>query len=192
MRAITTLVAGASLGLGLATAVAASPIPNVSGVWGEGGPNNNWANVASSNFISDTSNATTDPILEVVGPLTFHGTVTHQNTPNVRYKDGFTLDFGALTYAVTLSWDVTSQDGFDGEFTAGSDTRVVSGDTGTVDFGNLTGSVAFLIDPVAGQLGPTETINWTLQATPVPLPAGVVLLLTGLGGLAIAKRRNKA
>jgi hypothetical protein len=32
----------------------------------------------------------------------------------------------------------------------------------------------------------------SLQVSEVPLPAGVVLLLTGVGGLAIAKRRNKA
>ncbi|MBK0327958.1 VPLPA-CTERM sorting domain-containing protein [Rhodobacteraceae bacterium F11138] len=38
----------------------------------------------------------------------------------------------------------------------------------------------------------SANVNSTLRATPVPLPAGGILLLTALGGMGIARRRKKA
>ncbi|SFU18559.1 VPLPA-CTERM sorting domain-containing protein [Sedimentitalea nanhaiensis] len=38
----------------------------------------------------------------------------------------------------------------------------------------------------------SANVNSTLRVTPVPLPAGGILLLTALGGMGIARRRKKA
>ena len=68
------------------------------------------------------------------------------------------------------------------------------GDTDTIELGNLTGSVAFIIDPIFSLSDPaittSEVMTWDMKLTQVPLPAGGVLLLTALGALGVARRRQ--
>lgn len=60
------------------------------------------------------------------------------------------------------------------------------------DFLNFEKPKGFLIDFAAeDHLGGGEVLRLTVSATPVPLPAGAVLLLTALGGLVLRVRRSK-
>lgn len=172
----------------------AAAVP-VSGVAHEaGGPGVNPAAPAASpgQSFGDFSNAVGSPVLELTGDLALYGGVTHNGGGGNKWRDGWTMDFGTSTYNVVFNWQPTT-DAFDGELVVGATTYIL-GMTGlTIDLGPLSGVVSFLVDPIAGSiLSEKESAHWDVQATAVPLPAGGVLLLGGLAGLAFFRKRKTA
>lgn len=196
MKFLGLALAAALLAFPLATAEKAHAIP-VSGNVTEGGPN--FPNPDSNGLpidhaLGDFSNGTGAPLLELTGDTTIFGTVRHRNS--TQYKDGWTMDFGAELYNVMFSWmPFSDKVGFDGNFnygTAGPLTSFGFNGSGSSWIGTFTGTWLFQVDPIAGVIAPTEDGYWTVKATVVPLPAGGILLLTALGGLAAFRARKKA
>lgn len=63
-------------------------------------------------------------------------------------------------------------------------------------FGDGTWSLSFqgttIVSPTGGEFGSSEAVDFTVaeDSTVIPLPAGLPLLLTGLGGLVLLARRR--
>ncbi|MEO1027221.1 MAG: VPLPA-CTERM sorting domain-containing protein, partial [Pseudomonadota bacterium] len=57
---------------------------------------------------------------------------------------------------------------------------------------SIDGGSLFSLNAAGGAIFDGTVGQYKLTVTSVPLPAGAVLLLSGLGGLAIARRRKKA
>jgi hypothetical protein len=108
------------------------------------------------------------------------------------------MDFGADQYKVVFTWEGFDNPGkpvlFDGRFGVNG---VYSnlGVSGILDLGTLTGRVEFDLDPIFGIYSTThdEKAVWDISAikiSAVPVPAGVILLATGLAGLVTVRRRK--
>ncbi|WP_306144378.1 VPLPA-CTERM sorting domain-containing protein [Roseibium sp. MMSF_3412] len=196
MKFLGLALAAALLAFPLASAEKAHAIP-VSGNVTEGGPN--FPNPDSNGLVidhalNDFSNGTGSPVLDLTGDTHIFGTVRHLNS--TKHKDGWTMNFGATLYNVMFSWmPFSDQVGFDGNFnygTAGPLTSFGFDGSGSQWIGVFSGTWKFQVDPIAGVIAPTEDGYWTVKATVVPLPAGGLLLLTALGGMALYRSRRKA
>ena len=101
------------------------------------------------------------------------------------------MDFGAQSYAATFKWQKTSAD-FDGRLVVGG-VQYDLGGAGSISLGTLSGLVTFNLDPLFGDFGPNpdEVATWDLQVNEVPLPAGMVLMLTGIAGIAGVRKLKK-
>jgi hypothetical protein len=200
-----SLAVAAAFALG-ASAAGAATVSNVSGTVCEGGVTPADASgCPTGQNLGDFNSDVTNPTLEVVGDTRIWGGVAHRSA--TEFQDNWTIDFGSKIFAGVFNWQVVlpeddrSASGiFDGELIVGGTSYTfTTGDplvnsTGSFGIGNLTGEVTFILDAVAGDFGfdPDEVATWDMELSQVPLPAGAWLLLTALGGLAVARRRGAA
>eukprot|EP01002_Notosolenus_urceolatus_P013683 NODE_4575_length_787_cov_3.674797_g3802_i0.p1 GENE.NODE_4575_length_787_cov_3.674797_g3802_i0~~NODE_4575_length_787_cov_3.674797_g3802_i0.p1 ORF type:complete len:200 (+),score=21.79 NODE_4575_length_787_cov_3.674797_g3802_i0:137-736(+) len=192
---IAGAVAGAAMFAGISSQAAV--FNNVSGVIHEGGGAGtiSTAPAASSGItISDFSTTTADPLFNVIGDTSIYGGVRHSSPTN--FVDGWSMDFGSGVYDLVFNWQHDEKETpkvVDGRIIVNGVATAFSGVSGTIlSLGSVTGLVTFVVDPIFGSVKPTEDMHWDLHATVVPLPAGGVLLLTGLAGLAMVRRRKNA
>lgn len=184
MRATAAI---ALLAAALAGPATAATISNVQGVVREG--NSHAAGTPAADIqVNDFNGALGDPLLELIGDTTIYGYVLHQGATT--FTDAWAIDFGTGYYDTVFNWNKNSTN-FDGELTVNGVIYTL-GASGSIALGNLTGVVSFLLDPIAGSFAPNESTFYSLEMSEVPLPAGAVLLLSGLAGLAVARRRKTA
>ena len=113
-----------------------------------------------------------------------------------QFADNFTLQ-GTGSYKLTLELlGIFEGETFDATWTQGLaeiGDLVNVGDklTTIVNLGN-NGTSLFSLDASAGAVFDGSFGQYKVTVSAVPLPAGAALLLTGLGGLALARRRAKA
>lgn len=163
----------------------------VSGTVEEGGPANDYNGLEANFSFGDFSDSVANPVLTVGGDLVLWGSVYNQN--GTRFKDGWTMDFGSSVWNVSLDFQV-----LDGPVdilvqVQGLDPFAIvapEGAAGSTPSAKFTGVVTFLIDPTFGSENPEETITYQLNVAQVPLPAGLILLLTGLGGFVLTRSRK--
>lgn len=116
------------------------------------------------------------------------------------FTDNFTLT-GSGLYRLTLDligvFGPSAPD-FDATWTqAGAEigvlgTAVAGGVSSLTTDVVLTAGSLFSLNAAGGNIQDGTVGQYKLTVTSVPLPAGAVLLLSGLGGLALARRRTKA
>jgi hypothetical protein len=207
MNKFVSVMAAAVTSVSMVGAAGATPI---SGIVEEGGPEGYYSGLVADHTFGDFSNSTNTPLLEAVDDFTIYGSVWHRSATD--YQDGWTMDFGSGEYELDFSWqNVTDKDlDFVIRIISAGGTSSYTGlsslsffgyetayDSGTWDASGYTfsGLWTIQIDPVYGQLPRGETMRWQLAATnvaPIPLPASALLLLGGLGGLALTRRRRNA
>ncbi|MEM8803052.1 MAG: VPLPA-CTERM sorting domain-containing protein [Pseudomonadota bacterium] len=113
------------------------------------------------------------------------------------FTDNFTLD-GTGLYRLTLELIGAfgpSAPEFDAVWTqAGSEVGILGtgGSATLIRDVSIDGGSLFSLNAAGGAIFDGTVGQYKLTVTSVPLPAGAVLLLSGLGGLAIARRRKKA
>lgn len=207
---MNNVIKGIILSAALALSAGAASATTVSGTIEEGGPSGDYNGLAHDHKFGDFSNGTSLPKLTAGGDFTIWGSVTHRNTNQNKYKDGWTMDFGT-GYDLAFAWQnvlntplrfLIRMDSLGGTATNApgyfADRSSGALGTGSLDIGGFMGTVSGLwaisIDPIWGDEKPTETMNWQFSGTvaAVPLPASGLLLLAGFGGLAAMRRKRKA
>lgn len=104
---------------------------------------------------------------------------------NTSFSEGLNGLFSTSTISpsnVIFEYVISTTSGVIQTFTQGGQT------SGNVSF-TLAQGQTFTAMLMAGATG-QATATGELQLTPIPLPAGALLLLTALGGLAVARRRK--
>ncbi|WP_222869619.1 hypothetical protein ROLI_011000 [Roseobacter fucihabitans] len=177
---------------------AATTIGNVAGVYDESAKARSNGPITATQ-LRDFDETGGDPLLEIVGNTHIFGFVAHRaNFSGSRFTDKWAMDFGTDTYNVVFRWDAFANYNvpveFDGRFGM-NNVYTDLGTNGVLKLGNLTGLVSFDLDPIHGNFRSTkdERAVWDIKAekvSAIPLPAGAVLLMTGLAGLAFARRRR--
>ena len=213
MKVLKTLVVSSIFAFGIAGAASAVTYQNVQGVAWEGGPSLGSAPaVSAGQDFGDFGTRVGSPILEVTHDLELYGAVRVRSGHPTSYRDGWTFDFGTGIYDGIFNWADSGagrRSFFDGQLLVNG-VQYLLGNSGSYTLSGLTGEVTFLVDPIFNHLRRIQTgtssqrrardevATWNVQLTqieapaPVPLPAGAVLLLGALGGLAVMRRRTKA
>ncbi|MEE4187848.1 MAG: VPLPA-CTERM sorting domain-containing protein [Roseobacter sp.] len=176
--------------VGLSSAASSATYNNVFGVVHEGGAPLQSDRPLAGLIIGDTGNNPANVILNIAGPTQVYGGVARRD--NRRWGDSFRLVLDQ-SYRVTLDYAGQSTR-FDGRTSFGDNSQIFNG-TGSIVFGNFAaGTYDFFMDPrlpFSTTQRDREVGTYTLDVTPVPLPAGVLLMMTGLGGLAFMHRRRR-
>ncbi len=203
---IFKLAVAAAVALPLAFAGAANAMP-VTGDITEGGPSprNTFPGADLATPVGDFGQPDNRAFLELDGHnINIFGTIQHRN--DNLYQDAWTMVVKKVT-EITFFWapheDKTGT--FSGSFVSpfgvfnfGPAASAVGGPvdnsvTGSVVLGTLLPNVEYDFSVDATTWGtPREFGHWQVNATVVPLPAGGILLLTALGGMAVFRSRKKA
>lgn len=189
MSKATNLLACLAASVSFSTAVQAAT--EVIGVIYEGGVGPSALAPEADRVLGDFNATPGNPELIVIGDVSIWGGVAHSR--NSRYTDAWAMDFGADSYSGTFNWQNVEQNPFDGELIVnGVVTKL--GDSGTVSLTGLSGYVTFEVDPRKGIYGPSprEAATWDLHLVAMPLPAGAWLMLSGIAGLGLMRRRKKS
>ncbi|MDW3221769.1 MAG: VPLPA-CTERM sorting domain-containing protein [Paracoccaceae bacterium] len=177
----------------IASPSSAATFNNVKGVVIEGGVAPAASAPPPGLKIGDFNSAPGNPLLNVVGDTQIYGGVAHRFPGE--YTDAWAMDFGTNVYDIVFNWVKKSRD-FDGQILVNGVSTELS-ESGSLSLGRYTGLVTFDVDPIYGLFSPTrsngrshEVATWDLQVSTVPLPAGVVLMLSVLAGFGIMRRRK--
>ncbi|MEM9394486.1 MAG: VPLPA-CTERM sorting domain-containing protein [Pseudomonadota bacterium] len=153
-------------------------------------------NFDQCNFQFNDFNAT-GPTVDIVGHTLVFGSITDQPGTNGLYQDGWTFEYlgDPSEYNVTFRWvDVgTGNNGnFDGSLLLNDvDVLDVNGGSGEFTFWARSGMDSFVLDAADPDGTSRENLRWSVEVSPVPLPAAGWLLLAGVGGLAAMKRKKR-
>jgi hypothetical protein len=106
---------------------------------------------------------------------------------NITFANGETMALGNSTFANSTGWSDDSQGHLTSTWNA---SRSVTGPSGTLQ----VSSVPYAGTSVAQTVLSTGTSQdfgyWQIQTVPVPLPAGIWLLGSGVSGLLVMRRRR--
>ncbi|MEL7524645.1 MAG: VPLPA-CTERM sorting domain-containing protein [Pseudomonadota bacterium] len=193
---ILSLAIAAAVALPLAFTGAAYAAPASGTIFGdisESGPSPRHPDDAGAALVDDFSQVSTDgnPSFTLGGPVNhIFGTIRHRN--DNQYKDAWEMTITKAT-EIAFSWmpHAGTTGGFDGTFFNPLGDLIFSG-TGSTVLGILApGTYNFSVDATTHGT-PEQLGHWKVSATAVPLPAGGLLLLTAVGGMALYRSRRKA
>ncbi|MEM9796462.1 MAG: VPLPA-CTERM sorting domain-containing protein [Pseudomonadota bacterium] len=145
----------------------------------------------------------TGGFMELIGPSALNGDLSRFLGGNISFfvadltgnaRPRFAARFGTVT--ISGGGQTVSADAFTGTLT--SDFQEAGIRLSAADFGTTNAVLASILSDVSefristeSQIGVVETVAIdNFQISAVPLPAGGLLLLTGLAGLAVARRRK--
>src|SRR3979490_2346669 len=135
----------------------------------------------------------------ITTPTSFTGTVAQLTAAgqtavgdisafNVKFADGETMALGNSTFSNSTGWSDDSTGHLTSTWNA---SRSVTNPSGTLQ----VSSVPYSGSSVAQTLLSTGTTQdfgyWQIQATPVPVPTAIWLMVSGLSGLMAAGRRGR-
>lgn len=179
----------------MALASSASAATVVSGTVCEGSVAPAISASACDMALGDSRNTPSRFILTPGGGFGFYGGVANGSRAD-QDLETWRSDFGADRYNLSFNWAPNRNSNFDGllfvNYASYAFDAALNPTVASISLGALSGSVAFIVNPILGSFVPQERGTWDLQVSPVSLPASLPLLALGLGGLAFACRRTAA
>ena len=144
--------------------------------------------------IGDLANSAPGNSVNFLGEGTLYGYVADKaGTNNTLYPDYAQITL-ATDSVITFTLFNTDK-AFDALLSFGTFTQLVNQTTSTVSFIAKAGLNSFILDTTADPAINHQAKNgsdYMIEIAPVPLPAGALLMLTGIGGLLAARKKRAA